>query len=73
MRPTDRERRHTEVYQRRLAEAKELGLWPEVRLPEEAERRRRELQGLGFHDWDGDAWDRMVATLRDQRAALQSD
>ena len=55
---------HGEVFARRQAEAKELGLWTQPTTSDESERRRAELAGLGFADYDTDKWEQLVATLR---------
>jgi hypothetical protein len=58
----------SDLFRKRRAEAEELGLWPEVRTPDEADRRAEELAGLGFNDWKSDKWERLVETLRAAKA-----
>lgn len=55
---------HGEVFARRRAEAQELGLWTRPTTLAESERRRAELDGLGFGDYATDKWEQLVATLR---------
>jgi hypothetical protein len=63
-----RRHRHSETYSRRQREARELGLWPEVTNADAADRRRQELAGLGFHEWESDEWERIVDALRAAKA-----
>lgn len=63
-RPSKRLLERQAVFERRRDEARELGLWTDPKTSAEAERRRAELQGLGFEDYASERWEQLVASLR---------